>query len=81
METSKGRFLVVETKSPAERADYEANKKSYKGKLEELTNEVFAKELGFITFQETNKDFEYRISFNALLQQEQVKLFEEIEAL
>ena len=46
-----------------------------------FTNEVFAKELGFLAFQETNKGFEYRISFNALLQQEQVKLFEEIETL
>lgn len=81
VETSKGRFLVVETKSQADRTEYEANKRSYKGKLDELTNEVLAKELGFQVFQETNKNFEYHISFNALLQQEQVKLFEEIREL
>ncbi len=81
VETTKGRYLVVETKSPAERADYEANKRSYNGKLEQLTNEVLAKELGFRAFQEANKDFEYRITFNAVLQREQVELFEEIEHL
>lgn len=48
---------------------------------EQLTNEILAKELGFRAFQESNKNFEYRISFNALLQQEQVKLYEEIQNL
>lgn len=81
IETSTGRFLVVETKGGDEKADYEANKRSYKGKLDHLTNEILAKELGFHTFQETNKNFEYRIIFNAMLQQEQVKLFETMKSL
>lgn len=81
VETTGGRFFVIETKSAAERADYEANKRAYKGKIEEITNEVFAKELGFRSFQAVNKNFEYRISFNALLQQEQLKLYEEIKDL
>jgi hypothetical protein len=81
VETTKGRFLVVEVKHGGEKADYEANKRSYKGKLENLTNEVFAKELGFEDFRTVNKNFEYVIKFNASLQQEQVKLFEEIQKL
>lgn len=81
VETSKGRFLVVETKGGDEKADYEANKRSYEGKTEQLTNEVFAKELGFHDFQATNKNFEYRLIFNASLQREQVKLFEQMNGL
>lgn len=81
IETSKGRFLVVEVKSVAERMEYEANKKLYDGKREKLTNEVFAKEIGFLTFQEINKDFEYRIVFDASLQREQEKLLEDVHSL
>ncbi|MFZ2556175.1 MAG: DEAD/DEAH box helicase family protein [Minisyncoccia bacterium] len=81
IETTSGRFLVVEVKSNSEKMDYEANRRSYSGKREELTNEIFAKEIGFREFQETNKNFEYRIVFNALLQQEQTKLFEEMAKL
>lgn len=81
VETTKGRFLIVEVKNGGEKAGYEANKRSYKGKLENLTNEVFAKELGFEDFRKVNKNFEYVIKFNASLQQEQVKLFEEINKL
>lgn len=79
IETSKGRFIVIETKDGSEQADYEANKRLYKGKLEDLTNEVLAKEIGFNEFQSVNKNFEYRIIFNASLQREQVKIFEEIK--
>lgn len=79
IETSKGRFIVIEAKGGEEQADYEANKRSYKGKLENLTNEVLAKEIGFNDFQSVNKNFEYRIIFNASLQREQVRLFEELK--
>ena len=81
VETTKGRYLVVEVKSNAEKLDYEANKKSYKGKLGELSNEVFSKEVGFEDFQKVNKNFEYRIIFNAGLQAEQARLLEEIQKL
>ncbi len=77
IETNK-RFIVVETKGGDEKADYEANKKSYKGKVEDVRNEVFAKELGFNEFQSINKNFEYRIIFDATLQREQVRLYEEL---
>ncbi len=79
IETSKERFIVIEAKGGGERADYEANKKMYKGKLENLTNEVLAKEIGFNEFQSVNKNFEYRIIFDASLQREQVRLFEELK--
>ena len=81
IETTGGRFLVIETKAVGEKADYETNKKSYTGELAGITNEVFAKELGFQDFQSVNKNFEYKIIFNALLQQEQIKLFEQIKKL
>ncbi|MFA5942052.1 MAG: DEAD/DEAH box helicase family protein [Candidatus Paceibacterota bacterium] len=81
IETTKERYIVVEVKSNAEKMDYEANKKSYKGNLADLSNEVFAKELGFNAFQEINKGFEYRIIFNAGLQAEQTRLLEEVRKL
>ena len=79
VETSKERFIVIEAKGSNEQADYKANKKSYKGKLKNLTNEILAKEIGFNDFQSVNKNFEYRIIFDASLQREQVRLFEELK--
>lgn len=79
IETTRGRYLIVEVKSNAEKSDYDANRKVYKGKREELTNEVYAKQVGFEEFQKENKNFEYRIVFNASLQQEQMKLYEELQ--
>jgi type III restriction enzyme len=81
IETSKNHFIVVEAKGGSEQTEYEANKKSYKGKLENLTNEVLAKELGFNDFQSIHKNFEYHIIFNASLQREQVKLYEQLKRL
>lgn len=78
IETSKERFVVIEAKGGDEQADYEANKKSYKGKLENLTNEILAKKIGFDDFKRVNKNFEYHIIFNASLQREQLRLLEEI---
>lgn len=79
IETSKERFIVIEAKGGSEQADYKANKKSYDGKLENLTNEILAKEIGFNDFQSVNKNFEYHIIFNASLQREQVRLLEELK--
>lgn len=81
VETTKGRYLVIEVKSGAEKTDYEANSRSYKGKKEQLSNEVYAKQVGFEEFQKVNKNFEYRIIFNAGLQAEQARLLEEIKKL
>lgn len=81
IETNKGRFLVVEVKSGAEKTEYEANKKRYDGTNVSLFNEVYAKELGFLDFQKVNKDFEYKIIFDAHLQERQRELFETIKTL
>lgn len=81
VETDKGRFLVVEVKSGSEKTEYEANKKRYDGTNTSLFNEVYAKELGFLDFQKVNKDFEYKVIFDAHLQERQRELFEIIRAL
>jgi len=78
IETTK-RFIVVEAKGSDEKSEYETNKKSYKGKIENLTNEILAKEIGFYEFQSVNKNFEYHIIFDASLQREQLRLLEEIK--
>ncbi len=81
IETDKGRFLVVEVKSGSEKTEYEANKKRYDGTTTSLFNEVYAKELGFLDFQKINKDFEYKVIFDAHLQERQRELFEMIKTL
>lgn len=81
VETTKGRFLVVEVKSNREKEGYERNKQEYKGKVENLFNEVFAKEVGFEEFQRANKNFEYRIIFDASLQRRQQELYETIRGI
>src|SRR3989344_1070688 len=78
VETTKGRFLVVEVKSNREKESYEQNKQEYKGKVENLFSEIFAKEIGFKEFQQANKNFEYRIIFDASLQKRQQELYETI---
>lgn len=74
IETSKGRFLVIEVKSNTEKLGYEHNKKEYKGKREQLFDEVFSKELGFRQFRDINKNFDYHIIFDAGLQEQQREL-------
>src|SRR3989344_1876093 len=81
IETSKGRFLVVEVKLNSERLPYEQNKKQFTGNREDLFDEVFAKEVGFRGFQDINKNFEYHIIFDAGLQQQQKELFEMINKI
>jgi predicted RNA-binding protein len=81
VETTKGRFLVVEVKSNQEKEVYEKNKQEYKGKVENLFNEVFAKEIGFKESQQANKNFEYRIIFDASLQKRQQELYETIRKI
>ena len=81
IETTKGRFLVVEVKTNQERLNYEQNKKTYKGKKDEIFNEVFAKEVGFREFQEINNNFDYHIIFDAGLQQQQKDLYQVVQAI
>jgi len=80
VETSKGRYLVIEVKANRDKETYERNKQEYKGDIKDIFDEVFAKELGFNEFQQANKDFEYKIIFDASLQQRQQELIETIYA-
>ncbi|MDO8609015.1 MAG: hypothetical protein Q7R95_00545 [bacterium] len=79
VETTKNRFLIVEVKTNQEKLNYKQNRKTYKGKRDEIFNEVFAKEVGFREFKEINKNFEYHIIFDAGLQQQQKELYQEIQ--
>jgi len=72
---------VVEVKSNREKESYEKNKQDYNGKIENLFSEVFAKEIGFKEFQQVNKNFEYRIIFDASLQKRQQELYETIKGI
>tara|TARA_B100000745_G_scaffold58094_2_gene34448 strand:+ start:7548 stop:10121 length:2574 start_codon:yes stop_codon:yes gene_type:complete len=72
VETTKGRYLVVEVKGKDKETNYKANKVSYqKGKKQKkkdeelLHDEVFAKEVGFNEFQQLNQNFDYHIIFNS----------------
>lgn len=78
IETTKDRFLVIEVKTNQEKSNYEQNKKTYKGKQDDIWSEVFAKEVGFREFQEVNKNFEYHVIFDAGLQQQQKELYQGI---
>ena len=71
----------MEVKAGNEKEGYERNKKEYKGSINDIFNIVFAKELGFKEFQAENKNFEYRIIFDANLQARQHEIFEEITKL
>ena len=73
IETSK-RFIVLETKSSNEKLDYEESKKVYDGDSKKITNEIWAKEIGFNEFQKENKNFDYHIIFDADLERERVGL-------
>jgi len=68
-------------KKNTEKLTYEQNKKQYTGKIEELFDEVFAKEIGFREFQQANKNFEYRLIFDASLQKRQQELLEAIRRI
>jgi len=78
IETNKGRFIVIEVKEDDKKIDYTRNKEDYEKGDIRITNEVFAKELGFRDFQKQNPNFDYHIIFNARLQQKQTELFNSI---
>lgn len=81
IETTDGRFLVVEVKSNKEKATYERNKQEYKGRTEDLFDEAFAKTVGFNEFQQANQNFEYHIIFDASLQKQQRELLRMIKSI
>ncbi|MBS8122028.1 DEAD/DEAH box helicase family protein [Candidatus Vampirococcus lugosii] len=59
----KTKYIVLEIKGGDKKSDYLSAKQNYKNG-EKITNEVFAKEIGFMKFKQINKDFEYRIVFD-----------------
>jgi len=75
IETTKGRFLVVEVKAGNEQPEYERNKAEYQ-KAKQVFNPVFAKELGFGEFQRLNKEFEYRVVFSTSMREWQRQLMD-----
>lgn len=81
VETSKGRFLVIEVKSGQEKFDYERNKKEFSDAKKEIYSTVFAKELGFEAFRELNKAFEYKIVFSTSLREWQRELLESMKSI
>ena len=80
IETSKGRFIVIEVKGDQERTTYQQNKEMFEKGEKKVFDEVYAKELGFKDFQKENSNFDYHIIFNAKLQQRQKELFGKINS-
>lgn len=80
IETSSGRYIVIEVKTTQEKMVYEKNKSLYSGKADDLFSEVYAKEIGFDEFKKVNENFEYHIIFDAGLQRQQEQLYSEMSA-
>ena len=75
IETTKGRYLVIEVKAGDEQPEYERNKREY-GRDSNLFNTVFAKEVGFEDFRKHNKELEYRVVFSTSLREWQKQLMD-----
>ena len=75
IETTKGRYLVIEVKVGDEQPEYERNKREY-GRDSNLFNTVFAKEVGFEDFRKHNKELEYRVVFSTSLREWQKQLMD-----
>jgi hypothetical protein len=84
VETSLGRYLVLEVKGGDQELTYNAEKKRLeKGEItkDEITSEPLMKEVGFNEFQELNSNFEYRIIFNGTVLSHQQKIVDAIKSL
>jgi hypothetical protein len=75
IETTKGRYLVIEVKAGGEQTEYERNKREF-ARDQSLFNTVFAKEVGFEDFRKHNKEFEYRVVFSTSLREWQKQLMD-----
>ncbi len=75
------RYLVLEVKWWDKKEDYKKAKEYYQKGDKKISNDVFAKELGFMDFKKLNKNFEYRITFEAKLPSEKDKLVKEIKSI
>jgi hypothetical protein len=84
IETSLGRYLVLEIKGDNEEHAYNSDKIRYidgKIKTDEIVSLPYAKELGFEEFKKLNKNFEYHIIFNGKVLSHQQKTLEYISSL
>jgi hypothetical protein len=84
IETSFGRYLVLEVKSGAEEMTYKSEKERFeKGEItkDEITSGPLMKEIGFKEFNQLNNDFDYHIIFNGTVLSHQQKVIEAVEQL
>ena len=84
IETSFGRYVVLEVKGADEELTYKAEKERLeKGELSkhQITSNPLMKEVGFREFNDLNSDFEYRIIFNGTVLSHQQKVVDAIQAL
>lgn len=84
VETSLGRYLVLEVKGGDQELTYNAEKKRLeKGEItkDEITSEPLMKEVGFNEFQELNSNFEYRIIFNGTMLPRQREVVDAVNKL
>ena len=78
---NKKKYLVLEVKGSDKKNDYEQAKRVYKQWDIKVVNEVFAKEIGFSEFTKHNKDFEYRLIFDAKIPSKQAEVVQQIQEL
>jgi len=84
IETSKGRYLVLEVKGGDEELTYNSEKKRLKkGEITKdgITSDPLMKEVGFDEFRELNTNFDYHIVFNGTIVSNQQAVKGAIEAL
>lgn len=84
VETSKGRYLVVEVKGGDKEMTYKSEKERFdKGLItkDDVTSDPLMKEIGFREFQDINKDFEYHIIFNGTIIERKNQLIKSITSL
>jgi len=83
-ETSFGRHLVLEVKSGDEELTYMSEKEKWKQgtfKKDDITSDPLMKEIGFVEFQELNKNFEYHITLKGRMLPEQQSIVQKIGKL
>ncbi len=84
VETSFGRNIVLEVKGDDEELTYRSEKEKYaRGTLKKdhITSDPLMKEIGFMEFQELNKNFEYHITFKGKIISEQQAIVQRIKGI
>ncbi|MBU1557721.1 hypothetical protein KKC45_02060 [Patescibacteria group bacterium] len=84
IETSKGRYLVIEVKGGDKELTYKREKELLDNKKlskDKITSNPLMKEVGFTEFKKLNSNFDYHIIFNGTILQNQEKVIEKIKSL